>query len=388
MIKIFNFIIFYFRNTHNNGFKISLLSFSLNFSIFTVANNVLLFSDNRKAYHWCLSIRDYLNDLVAYFFLDFSEFLSSIILFIGLLISVAFYTLLERKLMAATQRRKGPNVTGFFGVLQPIADGVKLILKEPIFPSRSDLFLFYFSPIFTFFIAFLSWSFIPFSEDSIAVDLNYGLIFLLGLSSLGTYGIIFAGWASNSKYAFLGGIRSIAQIISYEMPIGFIFLAIAILSNSFNMIDVVLAQENIWFFIPMWPLALIFSISALAETNRTPFDLPEAEAEIVAGYNVEYSGILFAFFFLGEYANMLLVSALTVILFFGGWLPIFSSLCFIPAPFWMVFKIMICSALIVLARAALPRVRYNTLMHLCWKVFIPLTFSFVVLNSVVVYYFL
>jgi NADH-quinone oxidoreductase subunit H len=313
--------------------------------------------------------------------------LCSLIVFIGLLLAVAFYTLLERKLMAATQRRKGPNVTGFFGILQPIADGVKLILKEPIVPFRADLFLFYFSPIFTFLISFVSWAFIPFSYDSLAVDLNYGLIFLLAISSLGTYGIIFAGWSSNSKYAFLGGIRSIAQIISYEMPIGFIFLSVAILANSFNFIDIVIAQQNIWFFLPLWPVALIFGIASLAETNRTPFDLPEAEAEIVAGYNVEYSGLLFAFFFLGEYANMLLVSSLMVLLFFGGWLPVFSFF-FLPAPFWMVLKMMLFAILIVVVRAALPRVRYNTLMHLCWKVFIPLTFSFLVLNSFVVYYFL
>lgn len=354
---------------------------------FVVNSFFLLFFDKYAAYSFCLTIRNFLDDLVKYFFIHFSEVLVVLILFIGLLITVAFYTLLERKFMASTQRRKGPNVTGFFGILQPIADGVKLILKEPIAPWRSDRFIFYIAPIFTFLIAFSAWAFIPFSQDSVAVDLNYTLLFLLAFSSLGTYGIVFAGWASNSKYAFLGGIRSIAQIISYEMPIGFTFLSVALLANSFNLIDIVLAQENLWFFIPLWPLVLVFGISALAETNRTPFDLPEAEAEIVAGYNVEYSGILFAFFFLGEYANMLFVSSIMVLLFFGGWLPVFS-LFFIPAPLWMVLKIMFFAILIVLVRAAVPRIRYNTLMHLCWKIFLPISFSFVVLNAFVVYFFL
>merc|ERR1711920_1205152 len=246
---------------------------------------------------------------------------------IPLLISVAYFTLVERKIMGSIQRRKGPNVIGFLGLLQPLADGLKLFVKETILPSNANLLLFTLAPIMTFLLCLISWAVIPFSENCVLSDLNIGILYLLAISSLSVYGIILAGWSSNSKYSFLGAIRSSAQMISYEVSIGFIILSVVICSSSFNLTKIVLSQINVWFFIPLFPMFLMFCVSMLAETNRHPFDLPEAEAELVSGYNVEYSAMTFALFFLGEYANMLLMSSVLAILFFGGWLPfpIYSS---------------------------------------------------------------
>merc|ERR1712019_276344 len=281
---------------------------------------------------------------------------------IPLLISVAYFTIAERKLMGSIQRRKGPNVIGFLGLLQPLADGLKLFVKETILPSNANLLLFTLAPVMTFLLSLISWAVIPFSENCVLSDLNIGILYLLAISSLSVYGIILAGWSSNSKYSFLGAIRSSAQMISYEVSIGFIILSVVICSNSFNLTQIVLSQVNVWFFIPLFPMFLMFCVSMLAETNRHPFDLPEAEAELVSGYNVEYSAMTFALFFLGEYANMLLMSALISILFLGGWLPPISYLSWVPGPVWLSLKISLSVFFFILTRAALPRYRYDQLM--------------------------
>merc|ERR1712083_541782 len=258
---------------------------------------------------------------------------------IPLLISVAYFTLVERKIMGSIQRRKGPNVIGFLGLLQPLADGLKLFVKETILPSNANLLLFTLAPIMTFLLSLISWAVIPFSENCVLSDLNIGILYLLAISSLSVYGIILAGWSSNSKYSFLGAIRSSAQMISYEVSIGFIILSVVICSSSFNLTKIVLSQVNVWFFIPLFPMFLMFCVSMLAETNRHPFDLPEAEAELVSGYNVEYSAMGFALFFLGEYSNMLAMSSFTTILFLGGWYAPFDFLNFLPGSFWFGIKI-------------------------------------------------
>jgi NADH-quinone oxidoreductase subunit H len=291
---------------------------------------------------------------------------------IFLLLSIAITTLLERKVMSSIQRRRGPNVVGLFGLLQPIADGLKLFLKEIIIPSHSNIFIFLFAPVFTFFTSLLLWLVIPFGESVSLLDFSYSSLYLLAISSLGVYGIIFSGWSSNSKYAFLGGLRSAAQMISYEVTISFIFVTMIIMSNSFNLIDFVQAQEYVWFVFPLFPLYFIFMISALAETNRAPFDLPEAEAELVAGYNVEYSSIAFALFFLGEYSNIILMSGLASIFFFGGWLSPFS-LGIIPSFFIFSFKVSMHVFIFIWVRASFPRYRYDQLMKLGWKTLIPIT---------------
>jgi NADH-quinone oxidoreductase subunit H len=299
---------------------------------------------------------------------------------IPLLISVAYFTIAERKLMGSIQRRKGPNVIGFVGLLQPLADGLKLFVKETILPSNSNLYVFLLAPILTFILSLIGWSVIPLAENIVISDINLGILYLLAVSSLSVYGIIMAGWSSNSKYPFLGSLRSAAQMISYEVSIGFIIINICICVGSYNLTDIVLAQKNIWFIVPLFPMFLIFYISMLAETNRHPFDLPEAEAELVSGYNVEYSAMTFALFFLGEYANMLLMSTFSSILFLGGWLPIFDIFPFniFPGSFWLSFKIIIGVVFFILTRAALPRYRYDQLMYIGWKSFLPLSISYLI----------
>jgi len=302
-----------------------------------------------------------------------SILLKSLVLIILLLISVAFFTLLERKLIASIQRRKGPNVVGFFGLLQAIADGVKLLLKETVIPSSSNPVIFVLSPIFTFVTGLLGWVIIPFSVGAVIANIDLGILYFFAISSLGVYSIIMAGWSSNSKYAFLGGLRSAAQMISYEVAIGFTIISVFLCSGSLNLTEVVLAQKSVWYCFPLFPMFLVFFISALAETNRHPFDLPEAEAELVSGYNVEYSAMGFALFFLGEYGNIILMSCSIAILFLGGWLPPFEFLSFIPGPFWLALKTIIMGILFIIIRAVLPRFRYDQLMQLGWKIFVPLT---------------
>ena len=304
--------------------------------------------------------------------------LKIIAIVLPLLIAVAYLTYAERKVIAWMQMRKGPNVVGPFGLLQPFADGVKLMPKELIVPSGSNKALFILAPMITFTLAMIGWAVIPFDAGLVLADINVGVLYLLAISSLGVYGIIIAGWASNSKYPFLGAIRSAAQMVSYEVSIGLIIITVLLCAGSLNLSEIVEAQKGMWYVIPLFPMFIIFFISILAETNRHPFDLPEAEAELVAGYNVEYSSMTFAMFFLGEYANMILMSAYATILFLGGWLPIHSSLDFIPGPIWFFAKIAFCLFVFIWARAALPRYRYDQLMRLGWKVFLPLSLFAVV----------
>jgi NADH-quinone oxidoreductase subunit H len=303
-------------------------------------------------------------------------FFELILLILPVLLSIAYLTLLERKVMAAMQRRKGPNIIGFFGLLQPLADGLKLFLKETILPSISNKIIFFFAPLISFFLSLLLWIFIPFNDNLILVDMPLGFLYNLAFSSLSIYGIIIAGWSSNSKYAFLGALRSAAQMISYEISLSFILLSLLIVVNSLNLIEIVEMQYNIWFIFPFFPLFLLFFISLLAETNRPPFDLPEAEAELVAGYNVEYSSMTFALFFLGEYSNIILMSIILVIFFFGGWYP-FLFLNWLPiiGPLWLAFKVLFLLFLFIWVRASLPRYRYDQLMRLGWKVFLPIGFG-------------
>ena len=311
---------------------------------------------------------------MLYFFVTIGKILAIVI---PVLISVAFFTLAERKIMGGMQRRRGPSVVGFFGLLQPMADGLKLFLKETILPSSSNLFLFILAPILTFLVSVIGWVVIPFGEGLVIADLNLGVLYLFAVSSLGVYGIIISGWSSNSKYPFLGALRSAAQMVSYEASIGFIIVTVILCAGTLNLSGIVFAQSHVWFCFPLLPMFVMFFISVLAETNRHPFDLPEAEAELVAGYNVEYSAFGFALFFLGEYANMLLMSGLTVILFLGGWLAPFSFLSFIPASIWFGLKILIFVFIFIWVRAALPRYRYDQLMRLGWKVFLPLSIGYV-----------
>ncbi len=285
-----------------------------------------------------------------------------------LLIAVAYFTLVERKVLGAIQRRRGPNVVGAYGLLQPLADGFKLLVKETILPSNSNKFIFILSPIITFVISLMGWAVIPFNKFSLYADINISLLYIFAVSSLGIYGIIMSGWSSNSKYAFLGALRSTAQMVSYEVSIGMIITSIVLVTGSFNLEVIIEAQTYGWYIIPFFPLFLMFFTCSLAETNRHPFDLPEAESELVSGYNVEYSAMGFALFSLGEYANMLMMSSINVILFFGGWLPLFS---FLPGGFWFGLKICFFVVLFIFMRAALPRYRYDQLMSLGWKVFVP-----------------
>nr|YP_009176227.1 NADH dehydrogenase subunit 1 [Tetraplodon fuegianus]AHG58853.1 NADH dehydrogenase subunit 1 [Tetraplodon fuegianus]ALI31040.1 NADH dehydrogenase subunit 1 [Tetraplodon fuegianus] len=302
---------------------------------------------------------------------------------IPLLLGVAFLVLAERKVMASMQRRKGPNVVGLFGLLQPLADGLKLMIKEPILPSSANLFIFIMAPVITFMLSLVAWAVIPFDYGMVLSDLNVGILYLFAISSLGVYGIITAGWSSNSKYAFPGALRSAAQMVSYEVSIGLIIITVLICVGSCNFSEIVIAQKQIWFGIPLFPVFIMFFISCLAETNRAPFDLPEAEAELVAGYNVEYSSMGFALFFLGEYANMILMSSLCTLLFLGGWLPILDIPIFyvIPGSIWFSIKVLFFLFVYIWVRAAFPRYRYDQLMRLGWKVFLPLSLAWVVFVS-------
>ena len=300
-----------------------------------------------------------------------------------LLLSVAYLTLAERKVLAAMQLRKGPNVVGPFGLLQPIADGLKLLSKETILPSGANRAVFLMAPMLTFILALVAWAVIPFGEGIVLADINVGVLYLFAISSLGVYGVIMAGWASNSKYAFLGALRSAAQMVSYEVSIGFVIITVLLCVGSLNLTDVVLAQRTVWFCFPLFPMFVIFFVSGLAETNRLPFDLPEGESEIVAGYMVEYSSMSFGLFFLGEYANMILVSAMTAILFLGGWLPPFDIAPFnwVPGPIWFALKIAFLLFLFLWIRGTFPRYRYDQLMRLGWKVFLPISLAWVVLTA-------
>lgn len=297
---------------------------------------------------------------------------------IPLLISVAFFTVAERKIMGAIQRRRGPNVIGFMGLLQALADGLKLFVKETTLPTTSNVAIFLFAPILTFILSLIGWAVIPFSHKVVLADVNLGILYLFAVSSLNVYGIVLAGWASNSKYAYLGGLRSAAQMISYEISIGFIILSVAVCVGSLNLSKIVLAQKEVWLITPLLPLFGMFYISMLAETNRHPFDLPEAEAELVSGYNVEYSAMTFALFFLGEYANMLIMSSISSVLFLGGWLPPLNifPLSFLPGSFWFSLKVVFGVFFFILTRATLPRYRYDQLMHLGWKCFLPFSIGY------------
>ena len=304
---------------------------------------------------------------------------------VPLLLSVAYLTYAERKVIAAMQLRKGPNVVGPFGLLQPIADGFKLFFKETILPAGANRVVFLAAPMLTFILALIGWAVIPFDEGKnwVVADINVGILYLFAISSLGVYGVIMAGWASNSKYAFLGALRSAAQMVSYEISMGFVIVTVLLCVGSLNLTDIVLAQQGLWFAVPLLPMFVIFFISTLAETNRSPFDLAEGESEIVAGFFLEYSSFPFALFFLGEYANMLLMGAMTTILFLGGWLPIVDVAPFnwIPGIFWFAGKVALLMFCFLWIRATFPRYRYDQLMRLGWKVFLPLSLFWVVLTA-------
>ncbi|AVM73446.1 NADH-quinone oxidoreductase subunit H [Magnetospirillum gryphiswaldense MSR-1] len=301
-----------------------------------------------------------------------------------LLVAVAYLTYAERKVIGAIQLRKGPNVVGPFGLLQPLADGAKLFLKETIFPSGANKVVFVIAPMLTFILALIAWAVIPFDQGWVVADINVGVLYLFAISSLGVYGIIMSGWASNSKYAFLGGMRSAAQMVSYEVSMGLVIISVLITVGSLNLSDIVLKQKDtVWFIIPHFPMFIIFVVSILAETNRAPFDLAESESELVAGYNVEYSAMTFALFFLGEYANMILMSAMTTVLFLGGWLPPMdiAPLNWIPGIIWFALKICAVLFIFLWVRATFPRYRYDQLMRLGWKIFLPFSLFWVVLTS-------
>ena len=327
--------------------------------------------------------------------MEFSEFLDTYLLptaiivaqifaiIVPLLVAVAYLTYFERKVIASMQLRKGPNVVGPFGLLQPLADGAKLFIKETILPSGANKILFAMAPMLTFILSLIAWAVIPFDAGMVLADINVGILYLFAISSLGVYGVIMAGWASNSKYAFLGALRSAAQMVSYEVSIGFVIITVLLCVGSLNLSAIVEAQKTIWFAIPLLPMFVIFFVSALAETNRAPFDLPEGESELVAGYFVEYSSMTFALFFLGEYANMILMSGMTAVLFLGGWLPPIDIAPFnwIPGPIWFFIKISLVLFCFLWVRATFPRYRYDQLMRLGWKVFLPLSLAWVVITA-------
>jgi len=309
--------------------------------------------------------------------------LQILIIIVPLLIAVAYFTLAERKILASIQRRRGPMVVGLWGLGQALADGLKLLVKETILPSSSNVIIFIIAPILTFLLAIMGWAVIPYGEGLVLSDLNVGILYIFAVSSLGVYGIITSGWASNSKYAFLGALRSTAQMVSYEVSIGLILINVLLCAGSLNLSTIVLAQESIWYIVPLFPVFLMFFISALAETNRAPFDLPEAEAELVAGYNVEYSAMGFALFFLGEYTNILVMCALLVIFFLGGWLPLIDMFPFswIPGPVWFGIKMSLMVFAFIWVRGAYPRYRYDQLMRLGWKVLLPFSLAWVLLTA-------
>ncbi|KFL90364.1 NADH:ubiquinone oxidoreductase subunit H [Acetobacter malorum] len=309
--------------------------------------------------------------------------LETLAVLVPLLIAVAYLTLMERKVMAAMQRRRGPNVNGPFGMFQAFADAIKMITKETVIPAGANRALFLFAPFLTFSLAMLAWAVIPTGNGLAVADINVGILYLLAISSLGVYGILIAGWASNSRYAFLGGLRSAAQMVSYEVSIGLVIVSVLLAVGSLNLNDIVLAQRHIWFCVPMFPMFIVFFISALAETNRAPFDLPEGESELVAGFFVEYSSLAFGLFFLGEYANMILMSGMISILFLGGWLPPLGLAPFtwVPGPLWLIFKILFCLFVFIWIRATFPRFRYDQLMRLGWKVFLPLSLVWMIATA-------
>lgn len=302
---------------------------------------------------------------------------------VPLLVAVAFMTYAERKIMGAMQLRQGPAIVGPFGLMQPFADGLKLFAKEQVLPEGANRVVFYIAPMITFFLALIAWAVIPFDYGVVLSNINVGVLYLFAISSLGVYGIVMAGWASNSRYAFLGALRSAAQMVSYEVSMGLIIITVLLCVGSLNLTDIVKAQETVWFAIPLLPMFVMFFISALAETNRAPFDLPEGESELVAGFMVEYSSAPFALFFLGEYANMILMSAMTSILFLGGWLPPlpFAPFTWVPGIVWFALKIALCLFTFVWVRATMPRYRYDQLMRLGWKVFLPFSLFWVVLTA-------
>lgn len=307
---------------------------------------------------------------------------------VPLILAVAYLTYAERKVIGAMQLRVGPQIVGPFGLLQPIADALKLLFKEPMIPTGANAFLFILAPVMTFALSFAAWAVIPFNPGVVLADINVGVLYLFALSSLGVYGVIIAGWASNSRYAFLGALRSAAQMVSYEVSIGFVLITVLIMAGSLNLSEIVEAQRGLWFCVPLLPMFVIFIVSALAETNRSPFDLPEGESEIVAGYFVEYSSMSFALFYLGEYANMILMSGMAAILFLGGWLPPIDIAPFnwIPGPIWFFAKIAFVLFLFLWTRATFPRYRYDQLMRLGWKVFLPFTLVWVLLTAGFVVY--
>ena len=310
-------------------------------------------------------------------------------LLIPVLIAVALIVWVDRRVWGLVQLRKGPNVVGPFGLFQTVADALKYIFKEIIIPAGANKIIFILAPVVTMSLALLAWAVIPFGENIYVTNINVGILYLFAVSSLGVYGIIMAGWASNSKYPFLGALRSAAQMVSYEVSIGLVIITVLLCVGSLNLVDIVIAQKNIWFAIPLFPMFVIFFISALAETNRPPFDLPEAEAELVSGYQTEYSGMMYALFWLGEYANILLMCALGSILFLGGWLSPLDIAPFnlIPSPIWLILKILLLFILFALVKAIVPRYRYDQLMRLGWKVFLPLSLFWVVLTSGFLFYF-
>ena len=308
---------------------------------------------------------------------------------IPVLISVALIVWVDRRIWGAVQKRRGPNVVGPFGLLQTVADALKYILKEIIIPSSSNKVIFVLAPVVTMTLALVAWAVIPFDDELVLADINVGILYLFAVSSLGVYGIIMGGWASNSKYPFLGAIRSAAQMVSYEVSIGIIIINVLLCVGSLNLRDIVNAQQNLWFVVPLFPMFIVFFISALAETNRPPFDLPEAEAELVSGYQTEYSGMMYAMFWLGEYANILLMCAMGSILFLGGWLPPIDIFPFnaIPSPLWMILKILFLFFLFALVKAIVPRYRYDQLMRLGWKILLPFSLFYVVLTASYLFYY-
>ena len=326
---------------------------------------------------------------MEYLSIVFQEVYKILFLLVPVLVSVAMIVWLDRRVWAFVQKRQGPNVVGPFGLLQSLADALKYIFKEIIIPASSNKVIFILAPIITMTLALIAWAVIPFGAEQVLPDINVGILYIFAVSSLGVYGIIMGGWASNSKYPFLGAIRSAAQMVSYEVSIGIIIINVLLCVGSLNLNDIVVAQKEMWFVIPLFPMFVIFFISALAETNRPPFDLPEAEAELVAGYQTEYSGMMYAMFWLGEYANILLMCALGSILFLGGWLSPIDLYPFnlIPGALWLIFKILFLFILFALVKAIVPRYRYDQLMRLGWKIFLPLSLTYVVLTASYLFYF-